>query len=381
MWQQLRATLSLQLIALACLSGYFALPLFLGEVVAALGLSELQAGLLAAADLLGIGLMSMVLPFTIKCLINWRNVVYSLWVAMVASLLSMLANSFELLLVCRLLAGMAAGFSYASALVVLARQAQPTLHLGAYNILATGLITVFMFGLPSLLELGSYQYALALMALIQLVCMLVVTQLPKLEFDFDGSVSSVNHGSSQIYLGSLMLLVCGLFYLNIGTIWAFIELIADESGFTTAEIGMALGISNVVSIGGGFLSAWLGERIGKVLPLMVGLFIQGCVLLVLWQFGTAISLTILVISLSTYFLLWNFIDVYSISLTESFDHSGKLITVVPAVQGFGSALAPVLFTSLWMQNQYSEGIPFALVAIGMAILVVQLVANLKGKQQ
>ena len=88
----------------------------------------------------------------------------------------------------------------------------------------------------------------------------------------DIAAPSSNHPSA--YKGSLIgvaLAVAGMFVYFLGEtgVWAFLDRVGLANGLSYQEMGEAFGISLIISAGGAYLASFIGNKFGKVLPIIL----------------------------------------------------------------------------------------------------------------
>src|SRR5689334_5297674 len=103
-------------LSVAGIAAFSILPVMIGAIADAQALDASQAGLIAAADLCGFALASLLAGIWIRGVDGRRAAAAGLLAAFIGNLLSLRAPGFEWLLGVRLLCGLGAGLAYSVAM-------------------------------------------------------------------------------------------------------------------------------------------------------------------------------------------------------------------------------------------------------------------------
>jgi len=167
----------------------------------------------------------------------------------------------------------------------------------------------------------------------------------------------------QVFLGLLGLLI---FWIGMCGVWAFLERIGNASGLSPQAIGTVLAVSYVAVILGALVAAWLGDRIGRAIPIFVGmaLMLAGIVVMDrMLSFGIYMCASLL------FQTGWIFCYPYMMAVINKSDTSGRFVPLIAAAQGLGASVGSGLGGSLLAT---SEGYS-ALYRMGIISLLVSLV--------
>ena len=131
-----------------------------------------------------------------------------------------------------------------------------------------------------------------------------------------------------------------------GSFWAYVERLGKGTDLSTEFVTNSLTIGNVLALIGCLIAYWLSERIGQAKPLMVAL---ACLCVAFGLLSSNINLPIYLFGVFSFFLLWNFIDIFQLGTLSELDHSGSFAALAPAFQTLGIASGPAL--SAWLLSQ------------------------------
>lgn len=366
---QPRAIASAVILAVIGIALFMAMPVVVGAWSDYAGLSDQQAGLLAAIDSGG-GIAASLFVSVILGRVNWRVIAAAgIAIAICANLASIFAASFGQLALCRATAGFGGGMIYALGLAALAA----THHTGRnFSIL---LFTQVSFGM---LEINLYPYLAALggmngiylgMAAAFAAALLFVSWLPHSAQErattFDQIESAGDNATGR--LPWLCLGAVFLFYISTGSFWAYIERMGRAGGLATSLITDSLTYTQVLSLLGCVIAGWLSGRIGQSRPLIVSLL---CAALAVFSLALGVTKVSFITALCVFFLFWNAIDIYQLGTLGNMDHSGRFAAMVPAFQMTAAAIGPAIAAGLleW-QGSYQSVLLMAGSCTAMAMLV------------
>jgi predicted MFS family arabinose efflux permease len=131
----------------------------------------------------------------------------------------------------------------------------------------------------------------------------------------------------------------GVYFVANAGIWSFVERIGRTNDLDTASIGHVLSLASFVSIGAAMLAANLGNRIGRMLPIVVSLGSLAVISVSLVTFSTLLSYAlgvVLFLCFAIFFLS------YALSFLESVDVTGRASIASGGVIMLGNAIGPFL---------------------------------------
>lgn len=169
----------------------------------------------------------------------------------------------------------------------------------------------------------------------------------------------------SIWLWSgVVLLAILLFWAEQNDVYAYIERIGNAAGIKPEFIGFSLGVANLMGFVGASLVAWLGTRMGRLVPLVVATLLQLACLVVLM--GNLSPMTYLV-GLGVLALAWNIANPFQLGVLAGIDPSGRALALATTVTGAGLALGPAMAAVAIGVGGYS-----AVLWLGGALAVLSL---------
>ena len=312
------------------------LPFFVGLKVSSGGLSQTQAGSLGSAYLVGFSLASITALWWARRF-NWRKLAVVAAAVVIADLLLLArVDSYAMSLTLVPVIGIMMGALWTVAYRIFSGSQNPerSFSIGivvSYSALALvtfiiGEYVVEDFGLSgSSYVLGGVVLLLALSALL----------LPRgLESSDEAAEKSSQRPSMPIVLALFAILGASFAF---AAVWAFTERIGIDAGFNTSQISPVIASNLLASAGGSVLATLLGMRIGRMLPLLVGMLaILGSIvgLIAVESFwGYAIAVAGLGLSIG-------FVMPYQMGYLAALDRDSRFVLLIAAAQGTGSAAGP-----------------------------------------
>ncbi|MEH6577663.1 MAG: MFS transporter [Amphritea sp.] len=337
-------------------------PLLIGAL-AGQGFSEADLGLLAASDLLGMAIASVLGLFWVKRL-PWRPVALVGLLAVIGgNLLCIGQNDFASLIALRLLAGLGAGSVVVLTFSIIARTSHPDRYTSffiAFEVFSQAIAFTLMANIVTTQGINSLYYLFAGLAAVGVLLVAFVPHSGASEaLDESGSAVTEPVGRSVLLL---ILAAMAIFFLAQSALWAFSERIGADAGLDAESIGNVLAITSLFAVAGALLAGWLDLRFGRVLPIAIAAIAQ-IVLLALFQGEMSLVHYAIVFGLFGFF--WNLGIPYQVGVLVSHDKELRFAALIPAFQGIGLALGPAMAGAFLGDGSY---LPVNIIA-GAALLL------------
>jgi predicted MFS family arabinose efflux permease len=153
-----------------------------------------------------------------------------------------------------------------------------------------------------------------------------------------------------------------LFYVAIGSLWTFLERMGVSLKLTSAFVGSALSIGNILSLLGTLIAVGFASRVGVHRALFLCLVVLATALAIM---GSVMTVPTYLGATAMFFLSWNLIDIFQATVISSFDRAGRFTALIPAAQSLGSTVGPAL-----AGMALGSGRSYAFVSLGTSIFVV-----------
>ena len=142
--------------------------------------------------------------------------------------------------------------------------------------------------------------------------------------------------------------------------------VSDRYGVGVSEQNVANGltISQFLGIAGAFTAAMLGNRIGRSVPLTVGILVGAISLLfIIGEF----DFLAYALAVGVYNYAWNVVHPFLLASMASFDRGGRVVVYAVAMQMIGLATGPYLAATV-----ISEGVYVNVNSLGIALFLLSL---------
>jgi predicted MFS family arabinose efflux permease len=345
-------------------------PLILAELVASGVLGESQAGFLASSNMFG---MCMSLAATIVWMHRWTMSSVTL-VALVlmgaGDLATGFINDFEALVLVRFLTGLGEGLAMAAGISVVSGLFANPGRMFAFVMVAVSLIGALgLYLLPFGIADAGLAGAMSCIAALSILTIPFHRVLPTP--DIVSSRESAT-GVADLMNGPVVLLLVSLLLLFVGhiNIWAYFGRIGAHMAIPEVDIGAALSASLVAAMFGGLAAAALGDRLGRMLPIGIGVSVTLSSLFVLYMGSgyTSFALAAVLMMGSTGFAV-----PYYLGTLALHDRTGRLPVIGKLTLYAGMFIGPAMGAMMVQPGNYD-----LLLLAGMGTLVLALVAAMLG---
>lgn len=341
------------------------LPIMLGGIVDELALDRNMVGLIASVNIVGIGIGGFISAY----FIGKRPLVQIVRIGLIGLIIFELGCMYALtpnhLLFCRFCSGIFGGLVYAGALGAFSGLKDPIKAFGIYVAVYCCWSGIGLTSLPFILNnfgiKGGY-FLLAIMGILSLFLSGVINHLAKniKEKSFD-SLNALLSKRAVIFA------LLAYFFMQMagGTIWAYTERIGKEAGLNKEQIGLALGLSTLLSLVGGLFVFKLGNNYGLKWPVSLGLLFMGISGLMLYQ-----SQYTLVFFLANGLLgaAWAFLIPFYQQIQASLDVQGKVVSLGTIVNMGGRSFGPALAAFFLGTAAFINVIWLALLGLFLSLL-------------
>ncbi|WOE32038.1 MULTISPECIES: MFS transporter [unclassified Acinetobacter] len=255
----------------------------------------------------------------------------------IGNLLSILATSFEMLLIGRAISALGGG----SLMIVTITSCSYTKNPDrAYSYWMLGQVMLGAIALYCFPQLFNY-WGLNTCFIVMLVAIVLAFPLHKYFANYlvEKKIAVQVSVAKKSGLGIFAIIATLLFYGAIGGVWTFMSSIGEHANIDSHMINSVLAISTLIGISGSFIATFVSGRINRLYLILVGyglFFLSLCLLL------DNISKIFLVVSILLFKFTWMFSAPFVLATVASLDQSGKLINFTNLVIGGGLAFGPML---------------------------------------
>lgn len=350
-------------------------PMFLGGLANSFNLNAQQLGFLGGAELAGSCLASLCAAFWFPLLNLRRVAMFALAVTVCGNFMtSWVANYLPLLCLRFVTAFFGAGVIYSLTLGLIGQVKNPDRIIALAIILQVLSLAVGMATIPLLLEHWQLPGMMMTLSLLMATGFLLLPFIPHRAPPQEASDGLSPAKGAAWFMPAALLLSLVMFSIGLGAIWAFLERMGASAGFAMADIGKALAVSGFIGGLGALSAALLGQRIGRLLPLTVGIVGQ---LGVCWLLSDRTTWPLYIIAVALFNFFWNLVLPFLMGAIGTADKTGRFMVLIPAAQAGGYAIGPMLAGVFIVGEAYTTASLVSLVAfIVCLVMVVPLVARL-----
>ena len=355
-------------------------PFLIGASIVSLGLSGAEAGLLGTAEFAGIMIGSLAVAPMIGKLPRRTLAITGTAVAIACNLVSIASDTYTLLVVMRIIAGLGCGAALASGNATIANSTNPERVAGNMALLFVILMILTSYGFAWVVTAQGLQGAFAAMAGtmgVMLILLIWLPQTPPSSFAAhrSGKVSRrpiISLATTMVWLGGFMFAWRDMMQ------WAFIERIGVSAGLPTEKIGSLLSLQAFIGLLGPLSAMWLARRIGLTLPLLFGIISSGAVTYLVIQSAddAALYRSAVMFVAITYFFALSYLS----AMAAGMDREGRVAAGLGSFMMAGATLAPVSTGFLIDRGGY-DVIGFAVIIIvAVTIVAVSTALLLKARE-
>ena len=349
---QTTSILALLVVATVTEAMLLLLPVYVGAISDGFSFSEQQIGLLSSADLLGIALSTVSAVWWLRR-VSWKPTVFVLILLFfIANSLSLIAESFAFMFLIRFFAGLSCGAAYAVALAGLCDSSKSERNAA---LMVCGQVIFGALG-SYILPIVSVDWQLSAIYFYMNIWGLVALVLIYLFFpDRPQANQNLSTGKVHFSLPRASAVILGTFayFLAIGMVWAYLERLAREAGLDSESVATSLGFGYLISLIGSFGAAWLGNRLGKAIPMMVAGSAQLMMLFLfsrLAMFENAAMAFFLINVVFQFF--WSYIIAYQIVIYSDVDRTRGFVATYGTFMHLALAAGPFIGSMLIREGSY-----------------------------
>jgi hypothetical protein len=315
-------------------------PGFVQGLVGQLGFTEQQAGYIASAEMFGLASTTVLLSF-VSSRVAWRSFTAAcILICVIGNLASLGQTDFDTLRIVRFATGIGSGGVISLTFTMMGLTARADRNFGY---IIVWVLTYGGFGLV-LMPLAYTTIGMnGLLVFFAAFCaggLMFVRHLPDSGDHVDSGESGAPY--SVALKGSTLAGILS-YNVGIGIVWAYLFLVGLDAGMGEQSVGNALMVSQFLGIAGAFLAVIFELRLGRLLPLAIGVI------------GGAASIYYLVgdidsaqywIGVCGFNFLWNLSMPYLFATLAEFDHRGRIVVYGVSMQFVGNAAGPAIAAQL-----------------------------------
>ena len=337
-------------------------PGFVQGLVEYLGFDDQGAGYVASAEMFGLAATTILMTF-IAHRVNWRAVILGSLVTMfIANVACTLTTDVYAFVTLRFVAGLGAGSLVSLSFAAVGLTSNPDRNFGLLIMWVLTYGALVLWAMPTAYEMFGFNGVIWFFALFPLSAMPFIRHLPVSgETDVHVEDDAVNLSSRMKGLALVAMLA---YFTAQGVVWAYLFLIGLSGGLGEQAVANGLMLSQFAGIAGAMLAAVMAHRLGRSIPLTIGI-LGGA--LCLWFLVGRFEFLVFAVAVGVYNFFWNMTHPFLLGAMASFDRRGRVVVHAVAMQMIGLAIGPFLAATV-----ISEGDYLNVNRLGAALFVVSL---------
>ena len=331
---------------------YYLFPIWAGIFSEHYQFKPTQVGWLLSADMLS----NTIAAFSARYWIHrcaWRRIMpLTVIVVVIPNLLCAVIDSFAGFLLLRYLAGIGAGAMVAFMYAIVSASNNPDREFAYAMSAQVFLGAICLIIAPWIWSSLGPEAIFVLCGILGILPMMCFKYLPyanPLSSNIDLGTKAFSSRSGHLAL--LGLVGIGLFFASMNSIWSFTERIGDAQGFSMDFIARVLSVSLIFSFCGAIVPAWLAGRVSRIVVLSIGYLVLAIAITILGSDMTAPTYAVM---LCLYNFFYSFVIPFQNGWIAALDHNGRTIVLLPAVQGVGISIGPMLAGMVITNNNYQN---------------------------
>ena len=346
---------------------FYMFPAFLQALADRLSLDAADMGLLAGAESAAIALTSLLGPFWINRFSQHSCMIVGVVLCIAGNVLTILASSFWLVLLSRMVAGLLGEGVLGPISFALLGATKNSDR--AFAIAITAAVTV---GAAMIAISAPLTHIFPRMGTIAPLLAVTVSVVPFIRWADRRDLAPRNlepagSRSPRIPLAATSALLAQfLWAAGPGAFWVFSEHVATDAGIPRESAEIALAVGEFVSLLGSVAAAWQIRGWGRLRSISfgtLGMIVSAII------FAHCTSAVGVALALSAFYSFWNYSIVYQMGFISDLDGTGRLSSMIPAGQVMGLSCGPFC-TGLLIPAMGNRAVTLATVAFvvaGMAL--------------
>ncbi len=350
-------------------------PGLVGGFVDVLGLSEEAAGQLAAMEMFGVAIATIVLAVA-SLRVNWRTslALFAL-IAVVGNYFSANADGMEQLSQARFVAGFGHGGLISLSFSAIGLTTRTDRNLGIYLTVLLSYGALGLLFMPYLLDsigINGLFIAFGCAALLALFALPFMPSGPK-------KAEEIEVPSGPMRWRLLLPTLLGFLAYNIsqGIAWAYLFLIGLSGGLEEQAVANAMFISQVFGVVGAILAVVISAKVfGRFGPITLGV-LGGAAFIALLMPG--VTFVTYLVAVCGFNLAWNKVLPFILAAIADFDVRGRVMSFALAIQMGGLAIGPYIASQVVGDGNFFavELASVLFFIVGYMLLIVPIMAHQK----
>ncbi len=350
---------------------YNILPMFLGVAQDVRGYSDQQLGFITSVYFTGFSVVTISAFFWIRK-VNWKTASMIAACLVVTGLLASAGSArVGWFMLCVFIVGSGSSALYGVATTMLGDTRNAARSFGLKIGMEAGLGSILFFLLPSLvIARWGFDGMLYAGALVALVLAVAIVWLPAGGVKGQETAEQAPSMSWKDMANQLPMWFCLLgifvFFGGVSSIWAFLERLGNDAGYSSGAISTALSLALIGAMAGSFLAAAIGNRYRLAPPLFIaaGVYLAAMVLLAYSSGVLSFTAAALLFAIAFGFAL-----PFMVTVVSDLDTSGRFIVLTVPALALGGVAGPAIAGMVKTGTDYTPIIAYASVTVIVSLVL------------
>ncbi|HEY5658843.1 MAG TPA: MFS transporter [Myxococcota bacterium] len=322
---------------------------FIVQALIEFGLSHREAGDLGTIELTTLALASMIMTPLVPYVSHRKLAIAGVSTAVLGLAISALAVDYFPMLLGRLIIGTGSGLAISGANAAIAAREEAERIFAIIWTMGGAITGALAINMPRLVADGNYSVGFVVLIALSLCAAPFMFWLPPRPVAFaEGLDTGPQITSGEVHAGrfgpfgvSAVLVLAAMFIYAISeqALWQFCYELALDAGMAVDAVSWIMGFTVFMGLAGGAIAAWLGLRMGRVFPLVLGSLLS---LVGRWAWIAAPDTGTLWVAGVFWGLGYYFVLPYQMGLAAGIDRRGRVAVAAGGLSNLGYGLGPGL---------------------------------------
>jgi len=341
------------------------LPGFVQGMVEYIGFTDQQAGYVVSAELSGMTVATILIMFLVSR-VNWRHVfALALGILIVGNFLSVFLMDYSSFMVVRFFTGLGGGAIVALSYAIFGLTAKADRNFGLcimFVLVYSAIVYPFMPFIYTKIGMEGMLVFFGVFAIVGLPFVRLLPTSGKEHLETDEHAVNIDWTRKNLALAAIF-----IYFVANFVVWTYIFRIGVAAGITEQQVANGLSVSQFLGIAGAFTAAVVGAKIGRSIPITLGILGGTIPLVFLFGINSAIVYAIIV---SVHQFAWNMTHPYLLAAMASFDPSGKMVVYATAMQFIGVSIGPAVGAIAITVDGYESVLQTAVVLLVISLALI-----------
>jgi MFS transporter, DHA1 family, inner membrane transport protein len=339
------------------------------------GFSYEQAGSFGTIELTTLAVGTLILAPLVPHVSHRKLAFSGLLVAMLGVVILGTSDQYVTIAIGRVIKGMGSAMAISGANAAVAARADAERIFAIIWTMGGAVTAALAANLPPVVAGGNYAGAYAVLFVLSVFAAPLILWMPARPKALDADAAArvaqqaAKQGRLGVYGPMALLVLAAIFIYSVAEqmLWQFSYDLAVGDGFDENMVGKILGLTGLMGLLGGFVAAWIGMRLGRVIPIVVGSLLS---LAGRWAYMSGGSVGMLWLGGLLWGLGFYFVSPYQVGLAAALDRQGRIAVATAGAMNFGYGFGPGL-AGLIRQYEIDHHLDksfFILSVVGLTVL-------------